>query len=65
MVENVVNIEAKINLQLFSGTKKIDSIHPNGYKPSAKKNKDKANQEYQDGDKAKPYNLNPGNISQP
>lgn len=43
MVEKTINAETKASLQPPFGTREIDSRCPKGYKPLAKKNKDKAN----------------------
>lgn len=46
MIEKVVNIKAKVNLQLLSKTKKINSICLKNYMLLAKKNEDKINWEH-------------------
>ena len=62
VVEKGIDIEAKINLQLLSGTKKIDFRCPKRYRPSVKKNKDDAYWEQhdeasnRDKEKAKSHN---------
>ena len=45
VVEKTVNAEAKTGLQPPSGTRKIDSRYPKGYKLLVKKNKDNTYQE--------------------
>ena len=55
--KKVVDIETKVNLQLSSKTREIDSKYPKSYKPLAKKDKNKTNWEYWDGNKTKSYNL--------
>ncbi len=59
VIKKVVNVKIKTSLQLPSGIREINSRCSKSYKPSAKKNKDKAIHEYWDGDKdkAKSYNL--------
>lgn len=51
MIEKTVNTEVKTSLQPPFGTREIGSRCPKGYRPLAKKDKDKINQEYQDRDK--------------
>ena len=41
MVEKIVDVKAKTSLQLSSETKKIDSRYLKGYRPLAKKEKEK------------------------
>ena len=69
IIEKAVNTEVKASLQPLFETKEINSKYSKGYKLSAKKKKDEASQEYQDGNKdknkAKSYNLLPANTSQP
>lgn len=48
VVKKAINTKAKTSLQPSSRTRKIDFKCPKGYKLSAKKNKDKTNQEYWD-----------------
>ena len=68
MIENVVNGKVNTSLELLFKTKKINSRYPKDYKPLAKKEKNKASQEYWDGDKnkdeAKFYNPSFANINQ-
>ncbi len=64
MVEKVINVEVKTNLQPPSGTKEINFRCPKGYRPLVKKNKDDANWKNQDEtpkDKAKSYNFSSAN----
>ena len=67
VIEKIVDVEAKASLQPPFGTKKINSKCLKSYKPSAKKEKYKANPKHQDGkkdnDKAKFHNLLSANIS--
>ena len=46
-------------------TRKIEFRYLKSYRPLARKDKDKANQEYRDQNKVKFYNLSFTNISQP
>lgn len=61
MVEKIVNIEVKTNLQSLSGTRKINSRCLKGHRLSIKKDKNNTNWEHWDGDKdkdkAKSHNL--------
>lgn len=65
MVEKAVNVEAKASLQPLFKTRKIYSRYLKGYRPLAKKNKDKANQKHWEENKANPHNLSLININQP
>ena len=53
MVKKTIDIKVKASLQLLSRIRKIDFKCPKGYRPSAKKEKNKASWEYQDRDKDK------------
>ncbi len=67
VVKKAINMEAKSNLQLVSGTKEIDSRCLRHYRPLVKKDKDDANYKYRDKapkDKAKSYNFFSANQSQ-
>ncbi len=60
MVEKVINVEVKTNLQLPSRTREIDSRCSKGYRLLVKKDKDDANQKYRDEtlkNKAKSHNF--------
>lgn len=63
VIKKAIDVETKTSLQLLSGTRKIDSRCPKNYKLLVKKDKDEANQEYWDGDKAKPHNFSLANTS--
>lgn len=65
VVEKAINVEAKTSQEPPFETKKIDSMYSKSYKLSVKKEKDGANWEYWDKDKAKPHNLSSANISWP
>ncbi len=65
IIEKAVNAEVKTSLQPLSRTKEIDFRYPKSYKPSVKRDKDKANREYQNGNKTKPHYLSLTNTSQP
>ena len=62
MIEKIIDVKAKVSLQLLSRTMKINSRYPKGYKSLAKKEKDKANWKYwdkafnKDKDKIKSHN---------
>ena len=66
ILEKAVNVKAKASLQPLLGTRKIDSRYLKGYRPSAKKEKNKANQKHRDenNNKAKSANFLFANISQ-
>lgn len=53
MVEKTVNIEIKASLKLLFKTRKINFKYWKSYRLSAKKEKNKASQEYWDRDKDK------------
>ena len=53
MVEKAVNVEIKANLELPSDIKEINFRHLKDYRPTTKKDKDKANWEHQNRNKAK------------
>ncbi len=63
MIEKVINVEAKVSLQSPLVTKKIDFKCLKDYRLT-KKDKNEANREYQDGNKAKSHNLSPINTNQ-
>lgn len=46
IIKKAVNAKVKASLQLFSGTKEIDTMCQKGYKPSTKKDKNEANQKH-------------------
>lgn len=48
MIKKAINKKAKVNLQLLSETKEIDFKYLRGYWLLVKKDKNNANQEYQD-----------------
>lgn len=62
-MEKIVDTKAKTNFQSPLKIRKIDFNCPKGYR-STKKNKNKANRKYWDGDKTKLNNLSLVNISQ-
>lgn len=59
VVEKASNVEVKASLQLSSKTREINSRCPKGYRPLAKKEKNKANQEHGDKDRDKAKFNNP------
>ena len=69
IVEKSIDIKTKVSLQPLFRTREIDFRYPKNDRPSAKKEKDIANQEYQnrnkDKHKAKSQNLLFANRNQP
>lgn len=64
VIKKFVNAKAKTSLQSLSRTREINFRCPKSYRID-KKNKDKANWEYQDGDKLKSHNPSLANTIEP